>query len=70
MTDYELDIIRKRVLMLAEEYTEEGKQWRNVVNAFVGVERDCENCIHHVTRNGETGCELWKCEYEKVGDVL
>lgn len=28
-------------------------------------ERDCEKCIHHVTKNGETGCECWECEYEE-----
>ncbi len=30
--------------------------------------RDCENCKHHVTKNGQTGCEAWECEYEKDGE--
>ena len=32
-------------------------------------DRDCDNCKHHVTRNGETGCEVWECAYEKGGDT-
>ena len=26
--------------------------------------RDCENCTHYTTINGESGCMEWDCEYE------
>ena len=34
------DIIRKIVLSLAEEDSEEGRQWRNVVNAFIQLQEE------------------------------
>ncbi len=27
--------------------------------------RDCDHCKHYVTRDGQTGCEKWECEFEK-----
>lgn len=27
--------------------------------------RDCDHCKHYVTRDGQTGCEKWECEFER-----
>ena len=47
------------------------EQFENIAKLAVmemaNYDRGCDNCKHHVTRNGETGCECWECEYEKGG---
>lgn len=32
---------------------------------MANYDRDCDTCIHHVTRDDKTGCESWECEYER-----
>ena len=27
-------------------------------------ERDCENCKHYISKDGNNGCESWECEFE------
>ena len=43
------------------------EQFENIAKIAVMemADRDCDTCIHHVTRDGKTGCESWECEYER-----
>jgi hypothetical protein len=29
--------------------------------------RDCDNCVHNVQKGESWGCELWTCDFKKVG---
>lgn len=28
------------------------------------MKRDCASCIHFVSKENTSGCELWECEYK------
>lgn len=60
-------VIPEDLKKLTEDKDAEADNGTEIV--IYGV-RDCDTCIHYVTKDGHTGCECWECEYEGNDDDL